>query len=154
MKKVLIAIDYNPASEKVAEEGQKLARLMGAEVCLIHVMADAAHYGMSYPTFMGYTGYTPASLDVDTMMNMREISEDYLRSAADHLGGENISTHLTEGDAGRAILDYAEEWNADVIVMGTHSHSTLEKLFMGTIASKVLEKTKVPVYLIPIKKEV
>jgi len=36
--------------------------------------------------------------------------------------------------------------------MGTHSHSALEKLLMGTEATKVLEKTEVPVFMVPVKK--
>lgn len=153
MKKVLIAIDYNPSSQKVVEKGYELSKLTGAEVCLLHVMSDVAHYGMRYPTFMGYESYDPGTFDMNMVNEMRKISEDYLQSAANHLDDPNVKTHLAEGDAGKVILEYADEWNADVIVMGTHSHSTIEKLLMGTIASTVLEKTKVPVYMIPIKKE-
>lgn len=152
MKKVLIAIDYNPSSQKVAEKGYELAKIMGAEICLIHVMAEVAHYNMRYPTFMGYEGYDAGAVDMNMINEMRSVTEDYLRSAADHLNDPDVSTHLADGDAGRAILDYSKEWNADLIVMGTHSHSTIEKLLMGTVTSTVIEKTEVPVYLIPVKK--
>ncbi len=153
MKKILIAIDYNPSSQKVAETGHELAQLMGGEVCLIHVMAEIAHYGMRYPTFMGYEGYDAGAIDIEMMNEMQKVTEEYLRSAAQHLNDPNVITHLAEGDAANAILEYADQWQADLIVMGTHSHSALEKLLMGTVASKVLEKTKVPVYMVPVKKE-
>ncbi len=153
MKKVLIAVDYNPSSQEVAEKGYQLAKLMGAEVCLIHVMSEVAHYDMQYPTFMGYAGYDVGAVDINMINEMQKVTEEYLNSVASHLDDPNVTTHLTEGDAGRAILEYAEEWNANVIVMGTHSHSALEKLLMGTVASLVIEKTKIPVYLIPVKKE-
>ena len=153
MKKVLIAIDYNPVSEKVAEEGYKLARLMGAEVCLLHVTADVNYYGTQYPAFMGYEGYAGMPLaDLTIAEEMRTVADDFLQTAARHLDDPNIKTHLADGDTHRVILDYSEEWNADLIVMGTHSHSALEKLLMGTVASKVLEKTRIPVYMIPVKK--
>lgn len=153
MNKVLIAIDYNPTSQEVAEKGYNLAKTMGAEVCLIHAISDVAHYGMRYPTFLGYDGFNSAIVDVDLVNQMREMTEDYLKTAADHLGDPSVKTYLAEGDAARAILDYADKWNADLIVMGTHSHSVLEKLFMGTVASTILEKTKVPVFVVPVKKE-
>lgn len=153
MKKVLIAIDYNPTSQEVAEKGYALARRMGAEVCLVHVMSEVAHYGMRYPTFMGYEGFDAGSVDIDIANEMRSITEDYLRTAAKHLNDESVETKLLEGDAARGILDYADQWGADLIVMGTHSHSVLEKLFMGTVASSILEKTKIPVYVVPVKKE-
>ncbi|HSI69069.1 MAG TPA: universal stress protein [Gillisia sp.] len=152
MDKVLIAIDYNPNSQEVAEKGYALAKKMGAEVCLIHVMAQVAHYGMKYPTFMGYEGYDAGSVDINVANEMREVTKTYLETAAKHLNDPGITTHLTEGDAARGILNYADQWNADLIVLGTHSHSVLEKLFMGTVASKILEKTKIPVYVVPVKK--
>lgn len=153
MKKILIAIDYNPSSQKVAETGYELAKLMGGEVCLIHVMAEIAHYGMKYPTFMGYEGYDAGAIDIEMMNEMHKVTEEYLKSAAKHLNDPAVITHLAEGDAANVILEYAEQWNASVIVMGTHSHSVLEKLLMGTVASKVIEKTKVPVYMVPVKKD-
>lgn len=152
MNKVLIAIDYNPVSEKVAEEGYKLAKQMGGQVCLLHVTSDVSYYGVNYPAFMGYEGYAGMPADISLSEEMRKVGEDYLNSAANHLGDPNIHTHLAEGETGDAILDYAEEWGADLIVMGTHSHSVLEKIFMGTVASKVLEETKIPCYMVPVKK--
>lgn len=151
MKKVLIAIDYNPSSEKVAGKGYELAKILGASVCLIHVMAEVAHYGMRYPTFLGYEGYDAGSVDIGIENDLRAISEDYLETAANHLNDPSVATHLSEGDAANAILDYADVWKADLLVIGTHSHSILEKLFMGTVASTILEKTKVPVYVVPVK---
>lgn len=153
MKKVLIALDYNPVSQKVVEEGHKLADLMGAEICLIHVVAEPVNYGTRYPAFMGYEGFEPGAYDLNLGAEMHKMAEDYLKSVAAHYQHEKISTYLAEGDAGKAILQYSKEWNADLIVMGTHSHSFLEKMLMGTVASKVLENTRIPVYMVPVKEE-
>lgn len=152
MKKVLIAIDYHPVSEKVVKAGYELAKSLNAEVCLLHVLDDVAYYGTQYPTFMGYDGYSGMGPDLDLALEMRNIAEEFIEKAKDHLQDERVSTHLAEGDAAKTILNYAEEWGANVLVMGTHSHSTLEKLLIGTVAGKILEKTKTPVYLVPIKK--
>ncbi len=152
MKKVLIAIDYHPVSEEVVNAGYELAKKMSAEVCLVHVLADVAYYGIQYQPFMGYEGYSETAIDLNVASEMREVAENYLEKAAEHLNDEKVGRHLAEGDTARALLDYADEWQADLIVMGTHSHSFLEKLIMGTVAAQVLEKTKVPVYMIPVKK--
>ncbi len=153
MKKVLIGIDYNPKSEIVAEKGYELAKKLDAEVCLIHVLADVSYYGVNYPTFMGYEGYNEMQVDLNVISELRKVAEDYLKTAAEHLDDPRVRTHLAEGPTSSAILDYAKEWNADMIVMGTHSHSVLEKVLMGTTASRVLEKAKIPVYFIPVKQE-
>src|SRR5690554_113263 len=150
MKKVLIAIDYNPNSEPVVNQGYELAELMGAEVCLFHVLADTRYYNMQFQPFMGYEGYA-FPVDYKIQEEYINVAKDYLEKTAKHLNKDNVNTHLAEGDTARKILEYAEEWQADIIVMGTHSHSTLEKLFLGTVASSVLERTKIPVYMIPIE---
>lgn len=150
MKKVLIALDYNPNSEKVVMMGYELAQLLQAEVCLFHVLADVRYYGMQYEPFMGYEGYA-FPVDFRIQEEFVNVAQDYLNKTKQHLKGTNITTHLAEGDTAKKILEHAEDWRADVIVMGTHSHSTLEKIFLGTVASSVLENTKVPVYMVPIE---
>lgn len=152
MKKVLIAIDYHPVSEKVADAALELVDKMDAEICLIHVLADVSYYGTQFPTFMGYDGYTGMGPDLEMAQEMRKIAEDFLKKAAEHINHPSVQTQLAEGSTANAILEYADEWKADLIVMGTHSHSYLEKLLMGTVAEKVLEKTPIPVYMVPIKK--
>ena len=58
MKKILIALDYDPTSQKVAETGFSLAKTMGAEVILMHVMSVPVDYSsMEYSPRLGYTGY-------------------------------------------------------------------------------------------------
>jgi len=151
MKKVLIGLDYNPNSERVVLKAYELAKKLEAEICLIHVMADVGYYGMNYPSFMGYEGYNEMAVDLNVMSELREVARDYLETAAKHLNDKNVSTHMAEGPTASAILNYADEWNADMIVLGTHSHSVLEKVLMGTTASHILENTKIPVYLIPVK---
>ncbi len=151
MKKVLIGVDYNPKSEIVVQKGYELAKTMGAEVCLIHVLADVRYYGNSYPTFMGYEGYNEMQVDLEITSQLRKVAEDFVQTAARHLDDETVKTYIAEGTVSGAILDYADEWRADLVVLGTHSHSVLEKVLMGTTASHVLEKTKIPVYMVPVK---
>ncbi len=153
MKKVLIGLDYNPRSEIVANQGYALAKKLGAEVCLIHVLADVSYYGVNYPNFMGYEGYNEMQVDLNVYSELREVAKNFLETAAQHLGDPMVRTYLAEGPTSTAILDYAKRWKADLIVLGTHSHSVLEKVLMGTTASRILERTEIPVYLIPVKKE-
>ncbi|WBL27199.1 universal stress protein [Zunongwangia sp. HGR-M22] len=152
MKKVLIALDYHPNSEIVATAGYELAKKMNAEVCILHVLADVSHYGVNYSNFLGYPGYQNMGFDLGVTTQLQEMAEDYLKTAKKQFDDDKVSTALEIGDSYRGILKYSEEWGADLIVMGTHSHSTIEKVLVGTVASKVLEKTNVPVYMIPIKK--
>jgi len=151
MKKVLICIDYNPTSEIVADSGYKLAQSLNAEVCLLHVIADVQYYGVQYPTFMGYDGFD-AEVDLNIHNEMIRVAENFLNTVRTHLKNPNIETQVLEGSTDDVILEFATQWKADTIVLGTHSHSILEKIFIGDVASKVLKNTKAPVYMVPTKK--
>ena len=58
MKKVLIALDYDPTAQKVAEVGFSLAKTMGAEIILLHVISDPLQYvSDKHFSVMGFAGY-------------------------------------------------------------------------------------------------
>ncbi|TVZ28383.1 nucleotide-binding universal stress UspA family protein [Gillisia sp. Hel_I_86] len=150
MKKVLICIDYNPTSEMVANSGYELAKSLNAEVCLLHVIADVQYYGVQYPTFMGYNGFD-AEVDLNINKEMKRVAGNFLDTVKTHFKDPKVETKVLEGSTADMILEYASHWNANTIVLGTHSHSILEKIFIGDVASKVLKDTKVPVYMVPTK---
>lgn len=151
MKKVLICIDYNPTSELVADAGYELATNLNAEVCLLHVIADVQYYGVQYPTFMGYEGFD-TEVDLNIGREMLRVANNFLEIVRTHLDDPKIETKVLEGSTADVIIEYGSQCNADIIVLGTHSHNILEKIFIGDVASKVLKNTKVPVYMVPTKK--
>lgn len=150
MKRILIAVDYHPSSEKVAETGFDLAKKLGAKVCILHIIGERRYYDLEYPSFLGYEGYD-FSVDLKVDTEIERVAEDFLEKVKTHLHSD-VETHIERGETAQTILDYAKTWKADLIVMGTHSHSALEKLFMGSQAIKVLENTETPVFMIPVKK--
>jgi nucleotide-binding universal stress UspA family protein len=156
MKKVLIALNYNATSEKVAEIGYLFAKTMGAEVILLHVIADATYYSV-YSTFetdpstevMGINETNATHLfndGVKTAMN------HFLERLRTHLGDETIKIILKEGDFGEAILKTAKELKADVIVMGSRSKRWLENIIIESVTKNVLRHSTIPLFIIPTKK--
>jgi len=54
MKKVLIALDYNPTAKKVAEAGYAMAKAMNADIFLLHVGLGLGMYSTVYPDMSGW----------------------------------------------------------------------------------------------------
>lgn len=155
MKKVLIALDYDPSAEEIAVAGFNLAKAINAETILIHVIADAVYYsGLEYSPVMGYTGFSSPDMmplvDVDELKNA---SQQFLEQTKKHLNDDTIQTVIGEGDCAEAILQAAKEMNADIIVLGSHSRRGLDKILMGSISEKVLHHTSIPLFMIPTKKQ-
>jgi len=155
MKKVLIALDYDPTAKKIAESGYSIAKEMGAEVFLLHVISDPVYYASrEYSPIMGFNGYMDmASIQKDTAEGLKKASIHFLEKTKDHLGGENIQTIAKEGDFADVILKTAREMHVDYIVIGSHSQKWLEKIVMGSVTEKVLKHTTIPLIIIPTKKQ-
>lgn len=148
MTKVLIALDYNPSAQLIAEKGHQLAKAMQAEVCLVHVVADAGYYAVDYSPIMGFGGFNTAN-SIELTEKLKKQAGEFLLSAAKHLGDAHVKTMILEGDSADAILTYADEYNADIIVIGSHSHSGLDTLLLGNVPAKILKHTKKPLFIIP-----
>ena len=155
MKKILIALDYNPSAEKIAERGYALAKATGAEVILMHVVAEPVYYStLDYSPIMGYTGFSsPEMLLMADETEVKKASQDFLNQSKIHLGDESITTVVGEGDCAEAIIRTAISLNVDIIVMGTHSRRGLDKILMGSISEKVLHHSEIPLFIIPTKHE-
>jgi len=152
MKKILIAIDYNPTAQNIAETGYSLAKSMNAEITLLHVVADYTYYSsLDYSPIMGFDSFSNLGmLQTDTVTELQSAAEEYLKKIKTHLGDPAIKTIVKDGDSGGAIIDAAKELNADVIVMGSHSRRGLEKMLMGSVAEKVLRNSRIPLFIIPV----
>ena len=89
----------------------------------------------------------------------RQVIDSYHQDEAEKVlspvrafGRENgwvLETRFGAGQAGDAIVALAEEGGFDMIVMGTHGHSAIGNVVMGSVATRVLAHAKKPVLLIP-----
>jgi nucleotide-binding universal stress UspA family protein len=62
--------------------------------------------------------------------------------------GLNVTPHIGVGDPAKIIMDYANEKNADEIVMGSHGRGALSGAVLGSVAQKVVHLSSLPVVLV------
>jgi len=153
--KVLIALDYNPTAQKVAEEGFSIAKAMNAEVTLLHVISDPFYYSSTeYSPIMGFNGFMETGpLQLDSIDGLKEAALLFLDRSRHHLGDKTILTLIREGDFAESILKTAKEIHADIIILGSHSRKWLENIVIGSVTEKVLRHTPIPLLIIPTKKK-
>ena len=154
MKKILIALDYNPTAQKVAETGYEFAKEMHAEITLLHVISDPVYYSSSvYSPIMGFGGYVGIDfLQKDITDELIKSSYSFLSKTIIHLGDKTIHTRVTVGNVADSILALSKEIHTDIIIMGSHSRKWLEAIVIGSAAEKVLRQTTIPLLIIPTKK--
>lgn len=69
----------------------------------------------------------------------------------DSLDASKVESRIEEGVAWETIIKVANEIDADVIVMGTRTHSAMGQFFSGSTANKVMLNTKRPLLIIPLR---
>lgn len=149
MKKVVIALDYEPSAEKVAKEGYAIAKAMNAEVALLHVVNEPSYYASNmYSPIMGFTGFAGPEI-LETDKGLYKEAKRFLEETKKHLGDETIETSVIEGDFIEAITSVVKNFGADLLVMGSHKRKGIEKLLIGNFTEKVLNMVTIPLLAIP-----
>jgi len=131
--KILIAIDGSDFSQAVLKSVIARPWPPNTEVKVLHVVEPPS---LLMGREMG--GYDPEFEMV--WKALREQAKDLVEKAAEKLRGAkvNVSTELVEGDPKSQIIDIANEWRADMIVLGSHGRTGLDRFLMGSVSQAVV----------------
>lgn len=141
-KKILIAVDNSTCSEKAAKTGYELAKNFSSQVALLNIIEPAPQ--TVNPDF----ALAPVFLELYD--NSEENSHLLLKEIQKKYGKTIETTYLTSLDtATHGIVQQAEDWGAELIVIGTHGRSGLYHFLMGSVAEHVARKAACPVLIVP-----
>jgi nucleotide-binding universal stress UspA family protein len=129
-KKILVPLDGSETAEAILPFAREVAARCGADLLLVTAVAQV--------------GVWDAALTLQVMEKEGQVAGEYLSEQAAKLGG-NVKTSVLQGDAAEAILSEAEKAGADLIAISTHGRSGLRRFLFGSVATKLLEASSVPV---------
>lgn len=141
--KILAAIDNSNCAKLVLEAISSQAQPTTSSVRVLHVLQPIAG---SVPPQMA-SGYTPelepfAKPAWDLLANVQK------KLAA---AGFTADTAVKKGHISESILDEAEEWGADLIVLGSHNHTGARRLVLGSVAEYVARYATCSVEIVRIR---
>jgi nucleotide-binding universal stress UspA family protein len=152
MKKILIAIDDSKVSEHAAEYGFDIARLYKADVGLVNIIEPIIYPQTGNDLITGMPFETTGITDVEIIKAQTHSSENIIEQIVKKFGGELQITHFTQyGSTAEGILACSKEFKAEIIVLGTHSRTGLDRLLMGSVPEHVVRHSDVPVLVVPFK---
>jgi nucleotide-binding universal stress UspA family protein len=130
--KILVTLDGSSLAECTLGQVGQLARLTGAEICLLRV---------------GYVTTFPGVDMTDAEVKVIEEAESYLNTIAARLQkqGLNASVHVRFGHAVDEILEQAKD--VDLVAMSTHGRSGFGRWALGSVADRVMRRCPKPVLL-------
>jgi nucleotide-binding universal stress UspA family protein len=135
-KRILVAIEHSKADAAILEHIEKLARMTGASLLLVHV-AD---------------GWAARHFDELNLRESEEMKQDraYLADRCEDLrrGGLTVDSVLAMGDPSTELIRIANLEKVDLIEMSTHGHRFLSDVIHGTTVDRLRHKVFVPVLLL------
>jgi nucleotide-binding universal stress UspA family protein len=147
-KRILVAVDGSKTSDVALAEALKLGKEQHADLRLLHV-ADVTPPA-AIDSVAGQSSYIDYDLFRDATL---KAGRDVLRRAesvarAAGLAVESGVVEASAHDISGSIVGDASRWRADLVVIGTHGRSGLERLFLGSVAESVARHAPVPVLLV------
>jgi nucleotide-binding universal stress UspA family protein len=138
--RILVATDFSAHAEKATESAVSLAKTFGASIDLVHAIA------IPWPVITPYEVSLPGVYVEET----RRAARDSLEQRAEKIQAEGIEvrTHLEDAPPAEAIVASAKALASDLIVIGTHGHSGLKHVLLGSVAERTLRTAPCPVLTI------
>ncbi len=134
--KILLAIDGSKCSEAAVETLMRQYKPEDTEVLILHVVESAKLMPVTY----GFgTGPVFVQNYAAIAQEWRSQGEALVSDAARQLqsAGFKTSTSVEDGDAKESILNCAEKWRPDVILVGSHGWKGLDRLLLGSVSEAI-----------------
>lgn len=137
---VLVAVDASQFTPDVLQAVAGQLRPENTQVRVIHVLQPI-------------TTTPPPQMDAHYAPELEAQKERGLKLVEDcgnelRKAGFNVTVHLEVGDVRERIIDSAEEWPADLIVIGSHGRDTVMRFLLGSVAESVARHAKCSVEIV------
>ena len=144
MNNILVAVDLETGDKALLDQAGQLAAKFGSKVWIIHIAAPN-------PDFVGF--------DAGPVYIRKMMAEDLrdehktLHTYSDSLTATGISSEslLLQGPTLQVIFDEVDKLQIDLIVLGSHRHNFLKRVFGEDISHQAIKRSTVPLLIIPLE---
>ncbi|MCQ4345487.1 MAG: universal stress protein [Sulfolobaceae archaeon] len=139
-KRIVVAYDGSDHAIKALNTAIELAKAFDSKLDVVEVVDTAALLGM---------GFAPIPSDVIAQIyNKAQNDVEQAKKKAQEAGVKDVTSQVLEGDPATSIIEYASKNGADLIVMGSRGLSTFKRLVLGSVSSKVVQESRIPVLVV------
>ena len=138
--RILVPTDFSATSDAALDFAKMIAETLGASLHLLHVFEDPFVAGAFAAE--AYTPMPPATRQALIDDANARLTH---RLTPDEQTWFRGTTEIIVGVSAPAIVEYARETNADLIVMGTHGRTGMAHLLIGSVAERVVRLSPCPV---------
>ncbi len=135
--KIIVPIDFLQHTDQLVEYAVYIAKSFGATLYFVNVVENPHLYG-------DYDFPPPSMVLFNTEMVKK--AEEKMQQLVDKTktAGPGCEGKVCQGVVVDAIIDYAQETDGDLIIIGTHGRKGLEKMWLGSVAERVIKRASCP----------
>jgi len=144
---VLIPTDGSDAAEVAVDHGIAVADAFDATLHTAYVVDVGALAGGAGVTVGGGAPGTTGAAGSDLLKPMIQNGEEATQRVADRArdAGLEVAMDVLEGSPGSTLVNYVEEEDIDFVAMGTHGHTGLDRVLLGSTTERTVRNVSVPV---------
>lgn len=148
IKRVLYTTDLSENSAYAFRYAMNTTEKHDAEMIVLYVIEEIPASVRAYMFDRDLTGLKKEAMD-ELNHRLDEFCQSELRERPECM--KRIKrTKVVEGYPAEVILRVADEEKCDIIIMGTHGKGVISHTFLGSVAERVLRRTRKPVFVIPL----
>ena len=131
-RSIVVGTDGSDTAAEAVRQATELAKSVGAQVYLVSAYTPVSDTRLRQER-------QDAPEEIQWSINPREDVEETLRLAAEKVteGGAQVETFAREGNPADAILDVAEEKNADLVIVGNRGMTGASRFLLGSVPNKI-----------------
>jgi nucleotide-binding universal stress UspA family protein len=150
--KILVALDESKLSRKAFQQSLSIAQAFDAELMLLNVVSPLEAKYQNTVSLIG-SGYRGDGTNETAEAEWQKLVTnrlDYLQSLVNEAEDAGITTDLIQeiGQPSQQICESAKEWQADLIVIGSHGRKGLNELIVGSVSNYVSHHVPCAVLLV------
>src|SRR5215831_16951913 len=142
-RKIFVAIDFSPASDEALRQAHLRAEASSAHLAVCHIVPNELRSDLLFPQITKI-----AALQIP--LELAQVSEEVSTRVTEITGRTDKQYELIVDDGAphALVLSHAEDWAAELVVMGSHGKSGTGEALLGSVTNSVLRHAHCPVLIV------
>lgn len=145
-KVIVIPTDFSDCALKAMEYGLSFAAKVNAKICALHVVYPQLD-AQDIPIFSATATQTKKELGREALISW--VQKVKQKSTSEIIARMEVETEVKVGSTANCISSYADEVEADLIIMGTDGSQAIKKRMMGSLTASMINNVSIPILTVP-----